>query len=556
VPEVRGAAQAADLALPLRVSIGSRRTIASAAGSAEEAPWSSIPVVEAGRVVGSLDLRTLNLAVDHGLGDLRVAEIATEPPSMVRPDTGIDELRALLRSTAQPLLLVGRGPGQVRGAIPRQAGLDEPWERPTPVRQRPGLARRLEPARLALLREVGKAARRNGATAYLVGGAVRDLLHHGAIRDLDVVVVGDAHRVARALGHAWGARLRWHERFQTAVVERPDGERVDLARARTELYPRPAALPRVAPAELLPDLQRRDFTVNAMAISILPRQFGTLIDPFGGRSDLATQRIRVLHGLSYIEDPSRMLRAVRFAATLDFEIEATQTRLIRAAVRRGFLGGLSPARLGREIRLTLGQRRVYRAVRLAQRLSVWSAIEPTLRPLPSSRRALERLEALLLRGEGLDEEVELWSAVLGQVMVGLSARARRRLLERLRPPRRSRRVLERLESEVGSILTGLRSRRVTPSRVYRACHAASPEAVLVAAIRARGARVRGALLAHLRFGRHVRPEITGRDLLRAGVRAGPRIAIGLEAALMAKLDGRAGSRDRQLAVALRSIDRA
>ena len=97
---------------------------------------------------------------------------------------------------------------------------------------------------------------------------------------------------------------------------------------------------------------------------------------------------------------------------------------------------------------------------------------------------------------------------------------------------------------------------MTPSRVHRACREASPEAVLVAAMRARGARVRDALLAHLRHGRHVRPEITGRDLLRAGVRAGPRIAIGLEAALMAKLDGRAGSRDRQLAAALRGIDRA
>jgi tRNA nucleotidyltransferase (CCA-adding enzyme) len=491
------------------------------------------------------------------MADLRVFEVATEPAPLVSPGARLDEMRRVLRSTAEPMLLVGADHERVSGVIPRSAVIDyevEPLR--SDAKERLALRDHLDADSLALLRDVGRIAAQQSAGAFLVGGAVRDLLHRGLIRDIDVVLVGDALRVARALARKWNGRLRWHERFQTGTVDRSDGRHVDLARARTEVYSRPGALPRVAPAELPDDLGRRDFTVNAMAASLLPKRFGILVDPYGGRADLALRRIRVLHGLSYIEDPSRILRAVRFSATLDFDLEPNQTRMIGAAMRRGGLAELSAARLLRELRLMLGQCRISLAVRLAQRLRIWSSIEATLRPSPSTLRALDRLTAELVRREGLGQEVELWVAALGQVMADLTPRARRRVLDRLRPPRRPRRVLEGLEVEVERMLTELRGRRLAPSRIHRSCRAASAEALLLAAARMRSTRGREAVLDYLQRGRRIRTEITGRDLLRAGVPAGPRLAVGLEAALMAKLDGRAPSPAQQLAAALRAVDRA
>jgi len=530
--------------------------VVSALRLLEHVGWPCVPVTASGRLVGSLDRRTASLAVEHGLDDLRVFEVATEPLPLVSPDTRLDELRRVLRSTAQPMLLVGADLERVRGVIPRTAVIDDPEEPPLPAAERLALRRCLDADSLAVLQDVGRVAAQQRAEAFLVGGAVRDLLHRGVIRDVDVVVVGDARRVARALARRWRGRLRWHARFQTGTVDRPDGRHVDLARARTEVYPRPGALPRVAPAELFDDLRRRDFTVNAMAASVLAKRFGVLIDPSGGRADLALRRIRVLHGLSYIEDPSRILRAVRFAAILDFGLEPSQTRLIHASLRRGGLGELSAARLLKELRLMLGQRRISPAVRLAQRLRIWSSIDATLQPSPATLRVLDRLTADLGCREGLEREVELWVAVLGQVMADLAPRARRRVLERLRPPRRPRRVLEGLESEVRRIRTDLRGRRLVPSRIHRACRTASAEAILLAAARMRSARGRDALLDYVQHGRRMRTEITGRDLLRAGVQAGPRLAVGLEAALMAKLDGRAPFAAQQLAVALRAVESA
>jgi tRNA nucleotidyltransferase (CCA-adding enzyme) len=202
-----------------------------------------------------------------------------------------------------------------------------------------------------LLEEIGRLAERRETRAYAVGGCVRDwLLGIAETTDLDVAVEGDGIAFARALGRAVGTPVTSHEPFGTAtlLLEKPR-LRVDVATCRKETYAKPAAYPRVAPGTLRDDLRRRDFTINAMALAIDPRRFGTLVDPFGGRRDLRTKTLRVLHRRSFLDDPSRILRGVRFAQRFGLRWERATWRACREAVAAGALGWLNAGRLRREL---------------------------------------------------------------------------------------------------------------------------------------------------------------------------------------------------------------
>lgn len=184
---------------------------------------------------------------------------------------------------------------------------------PTNLRQSLGT---LPAAHRALLDACAGLALEQGMQPYLVGGAVRDLLLGRPTLDLDLVVVGDALTLARAAHNLLGGDLTLHEAFGTATLTLADGSAIDLITARREHYPTPGALPVVAPGTLDDDLRRRDFTLNALAVALAPENFGALIDPLGGRADLAAGTVRILHGASFRDDPTRLLRALRYAERL------------------------------------------------------------------------------------------------------------------------------------------------------------------------------------------------------------------------------------------------
>src|SRR5213078_4013002 len=184
---------------------------------------------------------------------------------------------------------------------------------------------------------------------YLVGGTVRDILLGERSFDVDIAVEGDAIAVAQALADALGGRVRAHEKFGTAVVLYGDGERVDVVTARTEFYDAPAALPSVEHASIREDLFRRDFTINAMAVSLKGADLGRLVDPFGGRRDLGAKTIRVLHNLSFIDDPTRIFRAIRYENRYGFRMDEHTQRLARGCIEMGLVGDLSSARLRDEL---------------------------------------------------------------------------------------------------------------------------------------------------------------------------------------------------------------
>jgi tRNA nucleotidyltransferase (CCA-adding enzyme) len=220
---------------------------------------------------------------------------------------------------------------------------------------------------------------------FLVGGAVRDLLLGRPVRDVDLVVEGDAAAFARRLAERLGGSVRAHERFATATLERVRGRRLDVAATRRERYAGTGALPDVMPGvPIEEDLGRRDFSINALAIELgtKPR----LVDLFGGRDDLRRGLVRILHAHSFIDDPTRILRAVRYAARLGLRLApATRDRLV-AALAEGALDRISADRLRRELRLILEEPERARAIGMMRRLGVAAAIDPTLsRPGVSER---------------------------------------------------------------------------------------------------------------------------------------------------------------------------
>ena len=262
---------------------------------------------------------------------------------------------------------------------------------------------------------------------FLAGGAVRDLLLGRPVLDLDLALEGDGPAFAAALGRRLGAAVRFHARFGTATLEVPGG-RVDVAATRRERYAAAGALPSVETgASIDEDLARRDFTIHAMALEAGSR--ARLVDPLGGRDDLRRGLIRVLHPRSFLDDPTRILRAVRYCARLGFRLARPTRKLLAAAVADGALDRISADRLRRELRLILEEPERARAVALLRRLGIDAAIHPALaRPGAAAR----------LRGAGPGGD---WLCYLSAWMEGAGNAGRDGVASKLGLSRADRRAL-------------------------------------------------------------------------------------------------------------------
>jgi len=391
------------------------------------------------------------------------------------------------------------------------------------------------------LTAVVQAAEGQGRTLYLVGGCVRDLALGRDLLDVDVVAEGEVQSLADAAASALGGRCVAHREFGTVTLE-ANGARVDLAMARAETYARPGALPRVRPASVGEDLARRDFTINALALALCGPERGRLLDPFGGWEDLRRGLVRVLHPRSFIDDATRILRAVRYAVRLGFRLEPETRALLRRDL--SCLDTISGARVRQELIRLLAEERPETVLLRCQALGVLAAIHPALR---FDRRLAAAFRAA--RGLGAPLGPELYLSLLGTSLSRDEAAA---LVRRLALTARERRALEG-SAALGEITTELAQPRLRPSEAVARLEAYAEPSLWAWALTAPSPLVRRRLRRYLECWRYVKPMLDGGALLRLGVSHGPLVGEAMRMLRTAKLDGRVRTREEEAAAVRRLL---
>lgn len=396
---------------------------------------------------------------------------------------------------------------------------------------------------------------RRRVAVYLVGGPVRDIVMGRPSADLDLTVVGDGVAYAQALAVHLKAQVTTHPQFGTATLLLRDGLRLDVATARRERYVHPAALPEVFPGTIDEDLFRRDYSINAMAIRIAPRN-GELLDPFGGLTDLKKGILRVLHAESYRDDPTRILRGTRYAARYRFRFSPRDQELIQNALAEGVLRRLSGDRLFREFTLVLSEPAPEAALKVLRDRGVLEAVDPALAPdqnvmvqMRRVRRAWERYRRLRI-----GPNVFLWRVCLLVLLRSVPAAVRRRVGGRLGVKGAAVDGLLGALRDLAVLETQLGATSLRESRLHHLLHGVSADLhVLLWASRVR--RVRERVERYLTHLRSVRPALTGRDLKRFGFRPGPAYGRILDQLLTGRLEGRLKSRDEEIAFLRRRFGR-
>lgn len=538
----------------------------------------ALPVVEpgredgGGRLVGYITRQVIEKAIYHRLDAVPVADYMNTEFAVVGKDARLEEIQEKIIENKQRLLPVTDG-DVVVGVITRTDLLNvlvrrskangqrfpDPMEETVQARTRnvvKFMRERLPRRLLETLKAVGETAEGMGHRAYVVGGFVRDLFLYRPNEDLDIVIEGDGIAFSKEYARKMGARLHTHEKFGTAVVIYPDGFKIDVATARMEYYPFPAALPTVEMSSIKLDLFRRDFTVNTLAIQLNPDRFGTMIDFFTAMRDLKEKVIRVLHSLSFVEDPTRVFRAIRFEKRFGFSIGKLTSGLIENAVKMEFFKRLSGRRVFSELRLILSEQNPVPAVqrladyRLLEMLHPELALdEDTLGLLHATQNVLSWYDLLFL-----EESYKKWAVYFLALTRGCDPSTSEEICERfeLAPRHRKLFVQNRLQAE-NRLLWLQRERRLTASKVYRKLLPLRIEMVLFMMAATEHTRIKRAISQYITHLRYVRISVTGQDLKERGLEPGPVYREILDAVRDEKLNGRLSSREEEMAFVDRMI---
>ena len=400
-----------------------------------------------------------------------------------------------------------------------------------------------------ILRLAGRIADESGTQAFAVGGFVRDLLLGVRNFDIDIVVEKNAEKFSRKLAKQLKGALVLHRKFKTATVVMKDKSKIDIAASRTERYQRPAALPEVESARIRADLARRDFTINTMAIKLNPASFGELLDFFDGQRDLRNGRIRALHKMSFVEDPTRIFRAVRFESRYNFRIDKFTEHLIKTAVSYNMFAKVSGERLREEIVLILKEQEPFKALQRMAELHELRFIHPTIHSTPFLSRLLKRTENVLkwYKISFSKRHLESWLVYFLSLIDQLDLNQTEELLKRFPFRRKEQNAIRISKKADKSVLDGLAKTGVMPpSRIYRLLKPLPKEAILKIMAKNPVLRVRSRISDYLINYLHVKLKIKGKDLKKEGFKPGPEFGRILEMVLYARLDGRVKTRSEEL----------
>ena len=390
---------------------------------------------------------------------------------------------------------------------------------------------------MRILIQAGDVGEKMGYRVFIVGGFVRDMLLGIENLDIDLVVEGEGISFARELSRELGAEVLAHREFGTATLTLADEFKLDIATSRKEFYPRPAALPKVRPAPLKEDLFRRDFTVNSMAISINPGSFGELVDFFGGRKDLKGKKVRVLYPQSFIDDPTRIFRAIRFEQRYGFHIERNTQKLIRRALEEGVFHKLSGKRVKEELIQILEEDRPERSLDRMEKLGILEMIHPKIRLTEEKKEILNRLIDPIAIYEILwGKRIKRWLIRFCVLLEDLEVEEIIQLSSKYIFTREEKQILIEARKNVKSILKELEAPEVLPSFIYYLLRPFSPEVLLLAMAKARSKIVKKRILSYLSHLQKVKIEVNGEDLKKIGYKPSPKFSRILEEVKKARLN--------------------
>jgi tRNA nucleotidyltransferase (CCA-adding enzyme) len=397
------------------------------------------------------------------------------------------------------------------------------------------LGAKLKRPALSLVKKAGSMADAAGIKAYLVGGLVRDIILGGKDGDIDITVEGDATGFSRDFADSLGAAWKGFEKFRTGKVFLRDGRGIDFTSARSETYGRTASLPEIKFTTLERDLYRRDFTINAAAVSINRKTMGELSDPFHGIRDIKKKALRALHDRSFMDDPTRILRGLRFEGRFGFKMDRRTFGLMKKAVKAKAFDCVPGERLRDELLLFFREPDPIKALNNLERLGITGAIHPEINIEKNGGNILRKLE----------KYGALHGATETELLKILSIAPTPAALARLKAPARWIKAAKDIKSARGSIKL-LSSGNVKKSAVYSKLDGMEPEAVYFTAFTGGKKILEKNLIFFMENTRDMKADITGADLRSLGIKPGPLYSILLKEALLRKIDGIAPGKKSQL----------
>lgn len=524
------------------------------------------------RIVGIITRRITEKSIHHGLGHLPVSEYMTSDIEILPLSATLADIEALIIERRQRLVPIVHD-GQLAGVITRTDLLNrlvgDPAHLPKNLMQEANqpfhdktrnlksqLVEGLDKEFLSLLRAIGEVGDVLGFRVFAVGGFVRDLLLQNRNLDLDIVVEGDGIAFAKKLAERLGGQVKAHERFFTAKILLPaqsfNGLKIDVATARLEYYDYPAALPTVELSSIKLDLYRRDFTINAMAIQLNPAQFGILFDFFNCQNDLKGKIIRVLHNLSFVEDPTRIFRAIRFEQRMEFRIDGHTSRLIQSAVKMQLFGKANDPRFFTELQLIFAEDNPLPAINRLAEFKLFQFLWPELKPnlkidrrfnhiLTQAGQALSWFHLLYL-----EEPPPAWQVYLLAIMgrskaPELSAFCRRFALS-------SKICTFLIQQKIAADkISHILYHRTTISRsaLYWLLQELENVGLLYLMAIARKNEIKQGVSLYVTDLQKIKPELTGTDLKAMGYSPGPGFKAMLHELLTARLDGALHTRQEE-----------
>jgi len=511
-------------------------------------------------VSGIITRMVIEKAIHHNLGHLPVSEYMTSDIEVLSLNATLADIQELIIEHRQRLIPIVHE-RQLKGVITRTDLLNRLVNDPSHLPKNmlhesdhPSLARTrnlnslmvecLDRRIISLLKTIGEVADDLGFNAFAVGGFVRDLLLKKNNFDLDIVIEGDGIAFAKKLAVVLGGRVRTHERFSTAMVVLPDTFKIDIATARLEYYEYPAALPTVELSSIKLDLYRRDFTINAMAVQLNPEKYGTLNDFFNCQNDLKHRAIKVLHNLSFVEDPTRIFRAIRLEKRMDFQIVEHTKRLIRNAVKMDLFGKDNDPRFLSELQYILSEENPLPAIQRLAEFDLFRFLWPDLKPhlkidrrfmhiLTQAYRALSWYRLLYL-----NDQCSAWIVYLLAIMGRSTVRELLTFCKRFQMPQKMMEILVN-QKENAEKIAGLMSRRrvLQDSEIFRLLNNLEIEGLLYMMAIARKNDIKKAVSHYVTTLRQIRTRLTGQKLKEMGYRPGPVFTTMLNDLLDARLDG-------------------